>query len=123
MSHGGLAHLLSNHGDLVVSQSLFIEPVRTGDFLEGINRRLNPFRPGNGDEFDVSVDVANRKDAAPARLKVWIDCDAAILVESQFEPFEGLFRGEKSDLHNRDIGLQTLSISQLAMNSAIDQLC
>ena len=60
----GPGDLLADQGDLVVFEPLLVEPVGAGDFLEGVDGGLNAFGPGDGDQLDVAVDVANRVAAA-----------------------------------------------------------
>jgi hypothetical protein len=53
------------------------------DLLEGIDRRLNPFGPGHGDQLDVARDVTHREDA---------------LLTSLQQPFVNLLRGMRREV-------------------------
>ena len=64
-------------------EPLFVEPVRAGDFLEGVDGGLNAFGPGDGDQLDVAVHVADGENAAAAGFEVRIDGDAAVVVQPQ----------------------------------------
>src|SRR4051794_40350713 len=59
----GLGDLLPDQRDLVVAQPAFVQPVRTRDFLEGVNRGLDTFRPRHRYQLDVAVDVTHGEDA------------------------------------------------------------
>ncbi len=83
-----LGNLLSNKGDLVIPEPPLVQPVRTRDLLERIDGGLDPIRPGNGDELDVSVHVADCKDAAPAGFIVRIDRDAAVRIQADIQSME-----------------------------------
>ena len=78
--------------DLVIAQALLVQPVRTRNLLEGVDRRLNALGPGDRYELDVAVDVSNSKDSIPARLVVGIDGDASVLVEPDIEALKGVLR-------------------------------
>src|SRR6187549_529873 len=80
---GGPGNFLPDECDLVVLEPFFIEPVGTGYFLEGMDGRLDAFRPRYRDQFDIAVDVADGKDSPAAGLVVGVDCDAAVVIECQ----------------------------------------
>lgn len=65
-----LGNLLADHGDLVILQSLLIQPVRAGNLLERVDGGLDALGPGDGDQLDVAVNIADREDAAPAAFEV-----------------------------------------------------
>src|SRR3989442_1727018 len=73
----GLRDLLSHERNLVIPQTLFIEPVWTRNFLEGVDSGLNPFGPCNGNQFDVAVHITNGENALPARFEIWNDGSTA----------------------------------------------
>ena len=61
-----LGNLLADQRDLLIAQSLFVQPVGARDFLEGIDGSLDAFSPGYGDELDVAMDISDSKD--PLRI-------------------------------------------------------
>src|SRR5262249_50252076 len=95
-----LSNLVAHQGDFVVAQSLLTEPVRARDLLERMNSGLNTFGPGDSNQLDIPVDVANSKDALPAGFKIGIDGDASIVIEADSQSFKRFLRREKSDLND-----------------------
>jgi hypothetical protein len=85
---GGFAKAFGDEFQFVVVESLLIQPVRAGDFPEGVNRCLDAFGPGDRDQFDVSVHVSDGEDASAAGFKVRVDGDDSVIVECQSEPVE-----------------------------------
>src|SRR5689334_20246286 len=96
----GTGNLLTDQSNLVVLQSFFIEPIWAGNFLEGVDGRLDSFGPSHGNELDVAMHVSHRKNSLPAGLEVRIDRDAAVVIQDQRQSFERLFRREETDLHD-----------------------
>ncbi len=81
----GLAGFFADHGNFLVSESFFIEPIGTGNFFEGVDGCLNTLCPGNGDKLDVTMHVSSRKYSSSAgsilvlvddTLAVWTNCVA-----------------------------------------------
>lgn len=107
-----MGDLLADQCDLVVTQSLLVEPVRARDLLEGVDGGLNPLSPSDRDELDVSMDVADGEHPLAARLEIGIDGDAAVLVQTYPEPLEGLFGREESDLHDRERTVDGLALRE-----------
>ena len=80
LSACGLRDLVAYHGNLLITESLFVEPVGAGDFLEGVNGCLDALRPRNGDQFDIAMHIAYRENAASAGLEIGIDGDTAVFI-------------------------------------------
>ncbi len=69
-----LGDLVADHGDLLISEALLVEPVGAGDFLEGVDRGLDALGPGDGwrqmgfafpPRYDIMANVAQH--AKPVR--------------------------------------------------------
>src|SRR5262245_26311331 len=63
-----------------------------------MNRRLNAFGPGDGNQFDITVHVADGEDALAAGFEIRIDRDTAVVIEPYAQSLEGVFGRQKPDL-------------------------
>src|SRR5688572_7607717 len=93
-------------------QTFLTEPVRTRDFLEGVNRGLNTFSPGNGNQLDLPMDIANRKNSLTARLEIGIHGNAAIVIQPDIQALERLAGREESDLNDCEGAIDLLAVAQ-----------